>query len=252
MLSWMMAHAMKSLSDKFGPDCLIFPSLRGQPLLDWLEQEKLKAAQFPNPEGQKTKSFWDQFELDRNQQLVLTPSLPNRFLAVVPAHFDVGEIEHVFCADGWETQNNANGSDTQDPRSEWAKIVGACWRWLDKNGAPVNHRRAQWDFQVRNFWRVTWKLWPWQTASDALELCRTIPLGRESSLYRSFAVAHAIPQPHRDDRCYKNGKLDPGWAWNAHYQLLSHRHDARRQTRGPLDEFSAFSGRVAPAGMTFG
>jgi hypothetical protein len=220
LLSWMMAHVMKSLADVFGPDCVIFPSLRGQPLFDWLEQEKLKAAQFPNPEGQKTKSFWDDFELEKNQDLVLTPNLPNRFLALVPADFDSAQIERVFDADGWETRN---------PPSEWAKIVGACWRWLKH--AELRHGREQWDFQVRNFWQITWELWPWQEVTEALDLFKTITLGRDSTLHRTFEVACAIPAPHRDDRCYKDGKLDRGWAWNAHYQLLAHRHDARRQTR---------------------
>ena len=181
MLSWMMSHVMKSLGDEFGADCVIFPSLRGQPLLDWLEQEKLKAAQFATPDGQKTKSFWDDFALEKNQDLVLTPNLPNRFLAVVPANFDPGQLERVFDADGWETSN---------PPSEWAKIVGACWRWLNAR-AELHHGREQCDFQVRNFWQITWQLWPWQEVTEALDLFKAIPLGRDSNLHRAFDVACA-------------------------------------------------------------
>lgn len=221
LLSWMMAHAMKCLADKFGPDCIIFPSLRGQPLFDWLERGKLEAAQFPSPEGQRTKSFWDEFELNKNQDLVLTPNLPNRFLAVVPSDFNPAEIEEVFSADGW---------NDKEPRSEWARIVGASWGWLDQY-APIDANRERWNVQVRNFWQVTWQLWPWQETAGALELLKTAPLGQESPLHLASAVADSIPPQHRDDRCYKNGKLDPGWAWNAHYQLLAHRHDARRHTR---------------------
>src|SRR5260370_10409861 len=84
-LSWMMAHVIKKLADELGPDCVIFPNMRGQPLYDWLEQEKLKAARFATPEGQKTISFWDDFQLERNQDLVLTPNLPHHFLRVVPS-----------------------------------------------------------------------------------------------------------------------------------------------------------------------
>ena len=111
-----------------------------------------------------------------------------------------------------------------------SRIVGASWRWLNKH-APIDNNRQRWDDQVRNFWQVSWQLWPWQETSDALKLLKTVPLGRESSLHLAFAVAHHIPKQDRDDRCYKNGKLDRGWAWNAHYQLLAHRHDARRHTR---------------------
>jgi CRISPR-associated protein Cmr2 len=164
--------------------------------------------------------------LDKNQDLVLTPNLPNRFLAVVPANFNPAQIEQVFDADGWET-----GS----PPSEWGKVVGACWWWLNQQ-AELRHGCQQWDFQVRNFWQITWQLWPWQEVMEALDLYKTIPLGWDSTLHRAFDVAWAIPAPQRDDRCYKDGKLDRGWAWNAHYQLLAHRHDARRQTR----DFSAW------------
>ena len=38
LLSWMMAHAIKVVTDALGPDAVIFPSLRGQPLFDWLHR----------------------------------------------------------------------------------------------------------------------------------------------------------------------------------------------------------------------
>ena len=52
----------------------------------------------------------------------------------------------------------------------------------------------------------------------------------------------SIPDGHKDHRCYRDGKLNPGWAWSAHYQLLSHRHDARRQTR----DFTAWQTNRTP------
>ncbi len=79
LLSWLMAAGMKALSCKIGPDAVIFPNLRGQPLFDlhWKEDlwDKVKIG---------GKTVWED-SLKRDEAEVLTPNLPNVFLAVVPA-----------------------------------------------------------------------------------------------------------------------------------------------------------------------
>lgn len=236
LLSWMMAHAMQLIADRFGPDCIVFPSLRGQPLHDWLNCTKLKAACY----GSASRSFWDTLNLDKSQDLVLTPNLPNRFLAIVPADFCPGEIAKVF--DYGESEQGAG------ERSEWRRICDACWEYLNSR-APLcppgreNVKLRLWRFQCSHFWQVTWQLWPWPDVSKALELFKAIPLGRESTLDLARKIALGIPDAHKDDRNYRNGQLNPGWAWSANYQLLSHRLDARRQTR----EFLAWQGEPGAA-----
>lgn len=230
LLSWMMAHAMKLLTERFGPDCIIYPSLRGQPLYDWLNRPILDAARYSD----QSESFWTALGLEKSQDLVLTPTLPNRFLAVVPRDFKPEELEQVF----------EYGPDKlEDGRSEWRRICDACWNWLNERAqlcpsGQINVKRQLWEFQCRNFWQITWQLWPWPDVKKALELFRQIPLGKNCSLHLGYEVAWAIPGEHKDDRCYRNGELNPGWAWSANYQLLSHRLDARRQTR----DFRAWEG----------
>lgn len=66
MLSYLAWRAMKVVSEEFGPDCVIFPDLCRQPMADvWLIE---KGLQIDNPEREELSS----------------PTLPNRFLAVVP------------------------------------------------------------------------------------------------------------------------------------------------------------------------
>lgn len=241
LLSWMMAHAMKVLADMLGPDCVIYPSLRGQPLYDWLEQEKLKQAFHTSTDGTKSKSFWEVggYEQRFGQELALTPNLPNRFLAVVPMDFDAKQLESVFNADGWD-------SDKPDAElSEWARIVRASWSFLQHNCKLPEGAQTLWDFQVRHFWQVTWQLWPWQEVKPTMDLFRAIPLGKESPLRLGRDVALSIPNPHKDTRCYTKelGEIEnAGWAWSAHYQLLAHRLDARRQTR----DFDAWQSSTKP------
>jgi len=68
LLSWLSWSAMKAVSEEFGPDSLIFPDLCNQPFADrWLIKEK--GLNIPEPHSEKLSS----------------PTLPNRFLAVIPA-----------------------------------------------------------------------------------------------------------------------------------------------------------------------
>ena len=66
---------------------------------------------------------------------------------------------------------------------------------------PANAEKL-WDFQVRHFWHITWQLWPWQDVKPAMALFKTIPLGVESHLRLGREVALAIPDLHKDTRCY--------------------------------------------------
>lgn len=66
MLSWLIWNAMKVICEKCGPDSILFPDLSEQPLVDfWLNNEK----NIPLP-----------IDFER----LKTPTLPNRFFAVVP------------------------------------------------------------------------------------------------------------------------------------------------------------------------
>ncbi|HZR18958.1 MAG TPA: type III-B CRISPR-associated protein Cas10/Cmr2 [Verrucomicrobiae bacterium] len=214
LLSWMIAHALKVVADKLGPDNIIYPSLRGQPLYDWLNQTRLQAATYG---GENPRSFWDSLGLAHSQDLVLTPNLPNRFLALVPADFDVTEIKTAFA-------------------SEWDAIARRCWQYLDSRCPLGPDKSAMWQFQVGHFWQLTWQLWPWQNLDEALAAVSRLAIPTGQQLDLSKRVAEAIPAPHRDTRNYP---LNNGWAWSAHYELANHTLDARRHTR----DFSAWQGR---------
>jgi len=221
LLSWLMAHAMKACADTLGPDTIVFPSLRGQPLYDWLEKARLEAARFTGPDRQTSRSFWDEFALEQNQRLPLTPGFPNRFLAIVPADFDV---EKTVCKAFAE---------------EWNAIAKSCMDWLKSQGDPIPESLLpRWAQQIANHWQITWQILPWTDAEAALGTLKQLPGGENSPLFAARDAALNIPKDHKDGRCYRDGKLDPGWAWSAHYQLCQYHLDARRQTR----DFSAWQG----------
>jgi CRISPR-associated protein Cmr2 len=191
LLSWLMMHAIKAVADKCGPDSLIFPSLRGQPIYEWLQ---------------------NRLELKPDEQNALTPGIPNRFLALVPDQFDPKVVvESVF-------------------ETEWQRIAHECATWLKEKGVDVGLNQ-RWQEQINQHWHIAWELWPWQPAKNALAALKHLPLGHINAIHLAAEVALAIPEAHRDERCYREGKLDPGWAWSAHYQLCQHALDARRNLR---------------------
>jgi CRISPR-associated protein Cmr2 len=192
LLSWLTLHAIKAVADQCGPDAIIFPSLKGQPLYDFLERRLDKRP---------------------HDNEVLVPGIPNRFLALVPASFNASEAEEAF-------------------KKEWEMIAGACLGWLKQHGLPFDGaHEARFHDQVKRHWHIAWQLWTWQSVSDALTAFKALPLGRENPLHLAKLVAEHIPDAHKDERCYRGGHLDPGWAWSAHYQLCQHALDARRSVR---------------------
>ncbi|OHE80441.1 MAG: type III-B CRISPR-associated protein Cas10/Cmr2 [Verrucomicrobia bacterium RIFCSPLOWO2_12_FULL_64_8] len=192
VLSWLTMHAIKAVADRCGPDAIIFPSLKGQPVYDFLEHR---------------------LGLSPHDNDVLVPGIPNRFLAVVPASFDGSCVQSAFNA-------------------EWRRIARECLQWLKNKGLPFDsgHENRYHD-QVNRHWHVTWQVWPWEEADRTLEKFKGLPLGTENPIRLARTIATSMPDAHKDGRCYRDGKLDPGWAWSAHYQLCQHALDARRSLR---------------------
>src|ERR1051325_903313 len=136
LLSWLMAHGIKAVTDQIGPDCVLFPALRGQPLFDFLHKGDLY-----EPLG-----FWTDQEKLHLDEDILTPNLPNRFLAVVPE---------------WQALQLA-GSAKVAMEGELGKISKQCEAWLGSIGHPLDaHSKERWDQQVEQFLTVHWQIWPW-------------------------------------------------------------------------------------------
>ena len=86
LLSWLIAHALKTISDQVGPDAVIYPNLRNNGIFDLLHREEM----YSGAVKQGTDSplnLWKRMLDERGKhaaQWLLTPTLPNRFLALVP------------------------------------------------------------------------------------------------------------------------------------------------------------------------
>ncbi len=214
LLSWLIAHGIKAVTDEIGPDCVMYPSLRGQPLFDFLHKESLY----------DKLNLWN--DLRHSHEQILTPNLPNRFLAVVPE---------------WLAQQLAVAAE-KVMREELQRIGDACAKWLNVEETAL----ARWNQQLRQFLNVTWQTWTWEPdVAKAVE--------KHPALKPAYnAAIHGIPTEHLDPRNYKhkswregdywrseivpgndgNPVIDnPGFAWAAHYAETDRLLAARRNTR---------------------
>ncbi|MGO9245597.1 MAG: type III-B CRISPR-associated protein Cas10/Cmr2 [Verrucomicrobiia bacterium] len=211
LLSWLIAHGIKAVTDEVGPDCVLYPALRGQPLFDFLHMESLF----------EKLDLWN--DLHHSHEQILTPNLPNRFLAVLPA---------------WEAPQLAVAVE-RAMAEELKRIADECAKWLKVEPEAL----ARWNQQVSQFLTVHWQTWTWET--DVTK----VVAGHEG-LQRAYeAATRGIPKEDLDPRNYRHQSCEkadgwhskasddppvidnPGFAWAAHYQKVDGLLAARRNTR---------------------
>ncbi len=236
LLSWLMAAGLKALSESVGPDAVIFPNLRGQPLFDLHWRKELWSE--VSISGQS--SVWD--SLGWGNRELLTPNLPNVFLAVVPAQ-QAGEL----------------GRAVEEAiRAEWKCIAEAVWKECQKAGLTADEKNekgetviAESEREKRFYsqserllspsWQVT--LWP-GTLDEAMKLADGFvgdtPIAQaRAQVQRVVDMAEKqMPKDHRDGRFYVGGKEGPkeklnniGLGWSVILARNGWELDAVRQTR---------------------
>ena len=221
LLSFLIAQAMLALAEEIGPDAIVFPQLRGMPLADFhwwrkdcLADQKLRAS---------------------HSNELLTPNLPNRFLALVPA--DRG------------TEVAALAEATV--RKTWAEIAGKTKAFLDaqlKGACPGWDKH--WPAQVSRFPVVDWVVHPWTDTTMALTNAAkaTPPLhgGWERHPLNLAArwAEEFIPKSERESY---GPRSNAGFAWALHFAATDWKFAACKNSRafapwqpaGQLDSDSA-------------
>ncbi len=254
LLSWLVAHGIKAVTDQVGPDCVLFPALRGQPLFDLLHKQELY-----DPLG-----CWK--DLRHSDDSILMPNLPNRFLAVVPEKaFEIGGSVIPAAAELARIAEKAMRDQLEREISE------ACLAWLKDNGHPIEPKALpRWNQQLRQFLTVHWQVWPWAgDVRTAIDNFKRLPNGQMPTKDQQDAPAESLeraltaatqgipfadidPRNHKH-RSWKEGEVwksvcldangndlkpedtpiieDPGFAWAAHYAAVEFWLAARRNTR---------------------
>ena len=137
-LSW---EAMKVVCERFGPDAILFPRLRGLPQVDvWLRDEQHL------PRTWFKKCEWTRPNTDANP--LFAAALPNRFVAVIPKAEAKGLADQI-----------------EQAARDWLQNQGqmVATRLLEAAGLPDNedvHCRRQMRDQLAGFPEVHWSSVP--------------------------------------------------------------------------------------------
>lgn len=249
MLSWLMAAGLKRLSELTGPDSVLFPNLWSQPLFDlhWRDSLWTQVAVSNHPNARKC---WD--AITPSDAALLTPNLPNVFLALVPG-------------DDAETL----AQEVEDAiRGEFRKIADNVWGACQEKGLCADERmisekerRKRFDTQISEFPSISWQVTPWP---EDLKGCLELASGKSEKMPSAIALERIktvrtmaeelLAAEHRDSRYYHNsGKPDykvsdpvelksRGLAWSV---VLAHNAwelDGARQLR----DFRGKAGSPAP------
>ena len=133
ILSYLCWCGIKKVAEKYGADCIIFPDIHKQPLCDlWLAtEEKI------NPE-------------DSQIQNIYTPTIPNRFLAVLPEK-EFQKLKNI----GVEVEKAV--------RKEWNEIVKTVFEQL-KDKKPIYRPDIENEFekQINTFFEIYWIAVPFE------------------------------------------------------------------------------------------
>jgi CRISPR-associated protein Cmr2 len=226
LLSWLMATGLRSLTAEVGPDAVIFPNLRGQPLFDLHWRDELWGRVRIGDETVWESLGWENSEL-------LTPNLPNVFLAIVP-----------------EGRAAELGKAVKTAiEAEWKRVGGAVWAECqrvgltdDEGGITALDRKSRFEAQIARFLSLSWQATPWpNTLEDALKLVKGF--GSEMPIQNAQERVQAVvnmatgqmQEEHRDRRYYTDDsrtKLNNiGLGWSVMVALNGWALDAVRQTR---------------------
>lgn len=203
ILSWLTFHGMLPVIEQYGPAAVIFPALRGIPLVDrWLMEQGLKVTD-PSPE------------------LLRSPCLPHRFLAVVP------------CESGGEQAQALAEQCRRAVQSAWSELACKVREKINRAlGEKLNEfpQWAElWEHQIEGFFSVTTTVLPLAQCGDK-QMAQLWGADRfEEAFPDSAAVralADAIPQEAR-----------PGYdqtsagRWQAQVEICARSMEASRSIR---------------------
>lgn len=220
LLSYLVASVLAEVSTTIGPDHVIFPNLRNQPLMDMML--KPLWASVHTHDG---RSLWEAFrylDTEAGRQRLLTPSLPNRFLLLVNKE---------------EAKTIATWIESliRDRLGAIAESVATTAERLNEERDAFNRERFL--RQIAALPEVFWQVYEWpdnfRGARELYEM--VVPAAArevESALSTVQAVAEAVPEDERDGHIVSAGTpTQAAAAWPALFSTCQALHDGLKQTR---------------------
>lgn len=170
LLSYLIGHALRRISLDFGPDHVLFPNLCDQPIMDLLLRDEIWD-KVSTVDGQVLFSAFRYYEDDAKQRL-LTPSLPNRFLAALPARMK----EHQDRGPQFASAESYARALAQDVRRFLKEHVAEPVAKVCRDALGARFNSDRFDQQVASMLEVHWQVLPWpETFEDVEAWARLLP-----------------------------------------------------------------------------
>jgi CRISPR-associated protein Cmr2 len=228
LLSFLISKALAAIALELGPESIIYPSLRGVPLLDWAWSQA--AGLFPP----------NTFTLGRGRMHpseLLIPSLPNQFLALVPAGSEGRRIAAIA---------------KKAIEEEWQKIAASVHKDIcSKLRSEIQERFKDWDnvwaSQVKRFPVVDFVIHEWQPDAVNLAAENTPPL---SGGWENHPLNHAEQWREIVEKMGESRHVGTnlGSHWALHYATTDWKFAAAKNARA----FAVWQTPIGPDGNPVG
>lgn len=229
LLSYLISTTLGTIAEEIGPDQVMFPNLLDQPLIDHhLSEEIFEKVTFS--EHSIAEGLGHATDPSKRQKL-LTSSLPNRFLALLPARMPVTDMPI----------DEYASSLVQDLTNKLRDIAGSVADFVENH--PSNCRdfdRVDFDAQVEKLLEVHWQTLPIpESMGDLDSLEKLLPQDDEEANYTPRKALKAIramakkTEKHRDSRYFSNDDQlnQASVGWGLSNALLSWLHDGAKAQR---------------------
>ena len=184
ILSYLNAIAMHVIATEYGPDHIVFPQIKGNPIIDKL---------FWNEYGEDLE-FSEEAFLKWQKKQLLIPSLPNRFMALV----STGDREII-------------DKVKMEVRDSWKKIESAVHKFMKtRMDSSFPNWDELWSEQVDYFPRIDCMLHPFEDNDKIIEefLEQKCPPfdnpEKHSTIQNQYWALDCIKDEYKDSRNYKN------------------------------------------------
>lgn len=184
LLSTLAWQAMKVVCERLGPDSLLFPQLRGVPIVDlWLARKKGLDALFD------AQTEWKGSKTDNNP--LFAAALPNKFMALVPA------------AQAESLAQEITGAVRAWVRREGEAMLNMLLEAANHPPSPDLHCFQQLREQLEGFPEVHWAAVPWLGETELAEAME--PFYPSKDKLPGFLGGHAWSILNREIQ------LEDGW-----------------------------------------
>ena len=236
LLAYLISKALGQIALDLGPDHVLFPNLLDQPLIDFrLKDEIYERHQFSK--NTEKQNLWNSFDyLHRNISKLLTPSLPNRFMALLPAQLPNGQSADEYASHLVE--------DIQDELSDIADKVKSLIQEINPP-ATDSLDATRFHHQIENALEFQWQTIAIpQSAEELDEQLKILPesSGEEENPCKAF---DAIRKMLENPQCKEQYSLRPESNWAGLNALIAMLHDGTKSSR----VFKAWSDGEWKSGM---